>query len=834
MIPGPSTNTSQASGLLAAFAVEPDGTLGRIWEPAPHAGWSSWEVFDFRLGGGHVAAQNADGRMELLAARADGRLGHCWQVRAEDMREWSHWEELGPQIQFDPSIVTTADGRLEVFAVDANGRLGHRWQLARDGINGWSEWSSFDCELRGAPTAVLNPQYKVEVFGVGPDGCLGHVWQERRTDGSTDWPPWASFGIRTEGPPAVIDTRHGGLEVFTIGPDGCLGHLWQEAEGTGWSPWVSFGVAIQSPPAVCRSPHGATEVFAVGPDGCLGHMWQLFDPAGGVSWSGWDSFGIPIQGPPVVAQDASGHITVVAVGADGRLGQVRQWSADDVLGWGSWNELGPEVQAIRATLRPWRTASTGAAAGAVPVVAPRAPTQPKPAGSRASTLSADFCVIGAGPAGITVAEGLIAAGASVVLVDSGDWHESPEAQALNHGDADGPIIKGSLKYLRNGRRRQVQGSAAIWGGWCLPFRAIDFEQRDWVSHSGWPITGDELAPFTVRAAETLDFDPFADPRADGPLLWLTYQFPPNLLVFRSRLLRLAEHPQLSLELGATAVEFERTQDRITSVRCARFDGDDLRVDATTVVIAAGGVENARILLDQPAMPTSPMLGRCFMDHPHVRAGRVWLSDPEPLSSCFRAPQQSFDVLSLTDSAQRDERLLNATVQLARSANGSRGPEEPVECDLIVRAEQVPNPESRIVLGPHHDRFGRSQIQLRWDMLAEDWSSVVRTAQLVGLMLEKRYGARSEVSIATEHPWPAHPVDPTESSYPTWGNHHSGTTRMSDDPETGVVDRNCRMHELENVYLAGSSVFPTGGAANATFTIVAMAHRLADHLAASRA
>jgi choline dehydrogenase-like flavoprotein len=65
-------------------------------------------------------------------------------------------------------------------------------------------------------------------------------------------------------------------------------------------------------------------------------------------------------------------------------------------------------------------------------------------------------------------------------------------------------------------------------------------------------------------------------------------------------------------------------------------------------------------------------------------------------------------------------------------------------------------------------------------------------------------------------------------------HHLGTTRMAGDPSRGVVDAELRVHGLGNLYVAGSSVFPTGGASNPTFTLVALAIRLADHLARSRA
>jgi choline dehydrogenase-like flavoprotein len=369
----------------------------------------------------------------------------------------------------------------------------------------------------------------------------------------------------------------------------------------------------------------------------------------------------------------------------------------------------------------------------------------------------------------------------------------------------------------------------VWGGWCLPFRQIDLERRDWVELSGWPVSVDELRPFELRAAESFDFDAFEAPRADGPLLRLSYHYPHDLLLFRNKLMELIHHPALTLELGSTAVELERKGDQIESIRLARFTGGEATVSAGTVVLAAGGIENARLLLHNQVLTGNEMVGRCFMDHPHILAGTVRLPEPDPLASCLSGTAK-LDVLSLTDTAQRDERLLNATVQLMPLASPGDDPDGTLECELFVRSEQAPNPESQLVLGRQLDRYGCPRPELSWRLLDRDWTTVVRTAELVALILERRYGARSELSIRAESPWPGHPADPGEAKHPTWGNHHIGTTRMSLDRAEGVVDRDCRVHDLANVYVAGSSVFPTGGAANPTFTIVAMTHRLADHLA----
>jgi choline dehydrogenase-like flavoprotein len=439
-------------------------------------------------------------------------------------------------------------------------------------------------------------------------------------------------------------------------------------------------------------------------------------------------------------------------------------------------------------------------------------------------------VIGAGPAGVTVARGLVRSGARVVLLESGDVHTDPAAQELNDGLADGPVIRQRGTYLREGRRRQIQGSASIWGpGWMMPLWPIDFERRPWVEHSGWPVTADEMAPYMQRAAETFGFDPFDAPQpVDGSLVRLSYRFPQDPMLFRSAYLDLLRDPLFDPQLGTTAVGLATRGDRVESVRAVRTDGSEVRVKADRLVLAAGGVENARfLLLHERVLGVSAMTGRCFMEHPHVLAGSIRLTEPDALRSYLELGRPQLDVFALDPETQSEHGLLNVMVQVRpRDSLDST----PVSCELYTRAEQAPNEDSRVVLSEKEDRLGQPLPILHWRLREQDWNSILQTAELVGAELERNHGGEgAEVSILPHEPWPFDPVGPSENQSSAWGNHHMGTTRISEDPSDGVVDADCRLHGTANLYVAGSSVFPTGSCANPTFTIVAMAHRLVDHL-----
>jgi choline dehydrogenase-like flavoprotein len=142
----------------------------------------------------------------------------------------------------------------------------------------------------------------------------------------------------------------------------------------------------------------------------------------------------------------------------------------------------------------------------------------------------------------------------------------------------------------------------------------------------------------------------------------------------------------------------------------------------------------------------------------------------------------------------------------------------IECESL--------PGNAVRLGDARDVFGRPLPRLDWRLSERDVRSVQRAFGLLGRALERSGQGRIELDFPdTPDCWRA---------ACTGGKHHMGTTRMHESPAQGVVDADCRVHGTANLYVAGSSVFPTGGYANPTLTIVALTIRLADHLRAVRA
>jgi len=198
-------------------------------------------------------------------------------------------------------------------------------------------------------------------------------------------------------------------------------------------------------------------------------------------------------------------------------------------------------------------------------------------------------------------------------------------------------------------------------------------------------------------------------------------------------------------------------------------------------------------------------------------------------------------------AEEDERLLNKGLpepprswrELAAELSGFARPLSRVLVDLRMggamarargakrysayrmtyRGEQVPNPNSRVTLTEKKDPLGVPTGQLHWDLEARDLEVVTQAVDVIG----QEMGRRGIGRINAE-PWRT-----GGSRKVVGGAHHVGTTRMSNDPRRGVIDRNCKVHDLENLYVSGSSVFTTSGSANPTLTIVALALRLAEHI-----
>ncbi len=523
-----------------------------------------------------------------------------------------------------------------------------------------------------------------------------------------------------------------------------------------------------------------------------------------------------------------------------------------------------------------------------------------------SVLEAGLCVVGAGAAGITLALELEAAGLECLLVEAGGLEPEPETQALHDILSVGDPVRED--YMA--RARCFGGTCNLWAGRCMRLNPGDVAARPWVGESGWPIAYEEIERHYEAAGRALDLPGppfFAASHYEGlmgrgeRLLLDDGALEPTISLWARRPMRfggmhrrrLLRSTRVRVVLHANALGLAAAADgrRIERLRLQTLDGRPLEVRARRFVLAAGGLENARLLLASSDVHTGGLgnagdcVGRYFMDHPRTVFGRVRLSPDAPLRLLRGRPLSRGRMqlgLAPSREVQRREGLLHhyltfeeeqstyalkqydAAVQVAKVVlrRGHAGGRTDLRKALRARmqtaglmylltpkeilphwvyrtyatlrplvherrrerryvvvffCEQPPDPASRVYLGRERDRLGVPKLTLDWRIGGEVTRSVLRLRELLGQELRAKH-----LGVIDDE---AGLPDYTDAS------HHIGTTRMSRDPRTGVVDADCRVHGIENLFVAGSSVFPSAGHANPTLTIVALAIRLARHLAA---
>lgn len=509
----------------------------------------------------------------------------------------------------------------------------------------------------------------------------------------------------------------------------------------------------------------------------------------------------------------------------------------------------------------------------------------------------DVCIVGAGPVGLALAFKLEELGCSVLVLESGptETELSPtEFSADNHARAGVASSRG------------VGGTSALWGGRCVALDDLDFEKRDHVTFSGWPIPHADLRHHYAEAlrflrASDAPLPPVADDAAED--------FTQNAVERWSRSpalgpfyeAKLAQSPNVTLATNATVSEVVLGENQMR-VQALRLRGRAELITPRLVVLAAGGLETARLLLalqeqtpDAVGGPDGP-LGRFYQGHLTGYLAVVHLTKDASRDLLFAFDEQGYRHrrrLQPSASLQMNERLLNIVfwldaISISDPAHGSgslsllylllnasrtyswfsqglaprSGPGKPGEVWshlknirlrgvslartlkmlkhiwhgdergmlmnpagrylLRYHAEQAPNPDSRVRLTKDDGAASRLLVDFRVE--DEDVHSVLRTHDLLDQWLRAKGHGRLEY---------LHSEDERSASVRAQafdGYHQIGLARMSADPQNGVVDVNCRVHRIDNLYLAGASVFPTGGHANPTLPAVALALRLAEHLA----
>ncbi|NVD39849.1 GMC family oxidoreductase [Ensifer sp. HO-A22] len=551
-----------------------------------------------------------------------------------------------------------------------------------------------------------------------------------------------------------------------------------------------------------------------------------------------------------------------------------------------------------------------------------------------SIISADIVIVGAGPAGLTIAEQCSGPDRKVLVVESGEELETSEHSALNEVENIGELQTEAQIHKRTKfhgsqarfwspdvqrygvRCRAFGGSTHAWAGKSAPFDELDFKARSWVPHSGWPMDYQHIIPYLLRAMDVLNLSPKQPPgRFDKEGLHSFYWQFARSRIDRLDIMRfgqefLARRPaNLHVLLDATVrcVGLNREGSKFSHIDVVSLGGKCARINATFCVLACGGIENARLLLASNDVCSKgignhfDVVGRYLMDHIAARVGRFQTDQIAELTKHFgfyglhheKRAHMFAHGLAPTPEVQERDQVLNAAVFFSTE----RAPDDPwvalkkllnsrssdlgrdllsvvsgsgfiargigmkilsdtrtpkIIKDFFVNGaillspnlvaeefqsrglphklsglrieaicEQAPDPSSRITLSDRKDRFGVPLAKIDWRIGDLERKTLLRIAELSHQAL-----AGAELPTPILESWTR---DRPQDLVIIDMAHTLGTTRMATDRTKGVVDPDCRVHGVDNLYVAGGSVFPTSGHANPTLMILALAMRLADHL-----
>ncbi len=528
----------------------------------------------------------------------------------------------------------------------------------------------------------------------------------------------------------------------------------------------------------------------------------------------------------------------------------------------------------------------------------------------------DICVVGSGPIGMALALELGSLGQSVLVLESGETKPNRKFEEFTKAEIIDVTTHAPMELAAC---RALGGTSWLWGGRCVPFDEIDFVTRKYVPHSGWPITHEAIKPWYGAAAKyTLcgeaDFersipglpDVLTNMSATHLERWATE---PRVAIVHREAIARSRNITLCLRSTVVGLTLNSEGTAVCALSVAGTNGIS-KIGSRRVVLAAGGVETTRLLLNtQREWPrhfggAQGPLGAFYMGHVTGQISNILFRDPK-LARAFDYQRESNGGyvrrrLSLDPQTQEKHALLNtaflldnppfndpshhnaalsaiflalafpptgkkllaegirryhvgpppyrlanhALNMLVGAPKGARDilevlyhryllkPRKPAPLlrshngryALAYHAEQAPNIQSRIRLSSKSDSLGvpRAAIDLKFG--TQDASSILESH----LILDQALKLNGIGHI--EYRYPQSQLFEAVARQSSDGYHQVGTTRMGFTSRDSIVDSDLKAHEIDNLYIASSSVFPTSGQANPTFLGVALGVRLAHHLA----
>lgn len=519
--------------------------------------------------------------------------------------------------------------------------------------------------------------------------------------------------------------------------------------------------------------------------------------------------------------------------------------------------------------------------------------------SSSRKFTADVCVLGAGVAGITMANELAKKGLSVCLLEAGGETRDEKVQKSAKANSVPSIYPDPM----SSRLRMLGGTSNHWANNTSPLSPIDFEKREGFDVSGWPIRYEDLLPYYDKAAEYCGagndgYDPkywhnkFSTAPvigSDNPTLKLGMakaSVPPTrFFKEHGETLKLNNKVTIISYAEVVSLKYSNSRKSIDYIEFKSPNNVSHTVESGRYVMAFGGLENARMLLHFNNLNNNEMgnqggsVGAYFMDHPTLRGAQLYTNDPSKFT-LFKGEMLSdykrfvLNFIELSEDKLKEEQLTNVRLPLVeatrqqlshgissfhmlkdrlsgKSISGDlAGHITNVVMDLDIVAdtvsrkkwgtpiiesvneqggfqvplmmEQTPYRENRVSLSNRRDKHGIGLLNINWRITNKDKERLWRAIDIFSMEMGKQGLGRVRSLKERSSRLFADQIG--------FGHHHMGTTRMSNSPEDGVVDSEQKVFGVSNLFMAGCSVFSTGGHVPPTLTIVATTIRLADIIA----
>ena len=447
-------------------------------------------------------------------------------------------------------------------------------------------------------------------------------------------------------------------------------------------------------------------------------------------------------------------------------------------------------------------------------------------------------IFGSGPAGMTVALELEKKNISSVIIEAGESEYNINSQ----DQYNGKIIGDNIADLSSSRLRQLGGTSGHWGGWCKPIEYYNFKN--------WPLKKENIEQYSKKTCSILNIkNKFNTSEINEYFNQIEFQYS-NIRFAEKYKSYLEKSKNIHIILNCQLSHFEGSNGNIENAVCL-YQNSLKKIKSKYYILACGGIENSRILLwtrekNEKLIDKNLPIGKYWMNHPwimsgvgvinkkklKVKLGNKYINYDGPLHfSAKKKLLEEKNILSaaIYMNAKEDTKFYKEIIKDILCIAPNYGKKiartvfsKDLKCgNIFMNLEEPPNPNNMIALDPiEKDMFDIPRVNLFYKKSKETlFSAKIFLEEFANLCRNEDLG---RIGIKDN-------IYNLEDFENMGGYHHLGGTRMGTNKSTSVVDKNLKVHDLNNLFISGSSNFTTGGYTNPTYTIIQLSLRLADKI-----